>query len=355
MPSRGGPSGLCSRLLLQLHEILAQVGDRHVLRPDLAHDTSAVDDDHAVGDLVDMGEVVLYVDAGAARSLDQANEVQHLAHFRDAKRRRRLVKHDEVGLVVHRPADRDALAFAARQIGHGRIDRDAGAPEAERLLQDLMGDLLLPADVDKAEAIGDLAPDEEIAPQRLLVGQRTVLIDCLDRELVRHANRIVGGTELAVADENATRRGRQHSGHNLDQRRLAGAVVADQAHDLVAANRKIDVVQRPNRTEEFLYAFEADNILKAPLDDLDARRLAHIAPPRVPRRLRRFNRLTSPATAQQSTSNRGYRASAKRRTPIPRGRPAAADPRRAQRSSCATTERQTPPTRLAIGAYAGPN
>src|SRR3984957_16087850 len=218
-----------------------------------------------------------------------------------------------------------------------------------------MGDLLFLADVDETEAVGDLAPDEEIAPQRLLVSQRTVLIDRLDRELVRHANRIVRETELTVADENATRRGRQHSGHNLDQRRLAGAVVADQAHDLVAANRKIDVVQRPNRTEEFLYAFEADDILKAPLYDLDARRLAHIAPPRVPRRLRRFNRLTSPATAQQSTSNRGYRASAKRRTPIPRGRPAAADPRRAQRSSCATTERQTPPTRLAIGAYAGPN
>src|SRR5580700_10014940 len=122
-------------------------------------------------------------------------------------------------------------------------------------------------------------PDEEIAPQRLLVGQRTVLIDRLDRELVRHANRIVGQTELAVADENATRRGRQHSGHNLDQRRLAGAVVADQAHDLVAANREIDVVKRPNRTEEFLYAFEADDILEAPLDDLDAGRLAHVALP----------------------------------------------------------------------------
>ena len=33
----------------------------------LAHDASAVDNDHAVGDLVDMGEVVLDVDAGAAR------------------------------------------------------------------------------------------------------------------------------------------------------------------------------------------------------------------------------------------------------------------------------------------------
>src|ERR1700734_3119376 len=167
-----------------------------------------------------------------------------------------------------------------------------------------MGDPLFLADVDESEAVGDLAPDEEIAPQRLLVGQRTVLINRLDRELVRHANRIVGETQLAVADENATRRGRQHSGHYLDQRRLAGAVVADQAHNLIAANRKIDVVQRPNRTEEFLYAFEADDILKA-LDDLDAGRLVHVAPPRAPRpRWRRFNRLTSPTTTQQSTSNR---------------------------------------------------
>src|SRR5580700_5429464 len=308
MPSRDAPSGLASGLLLQLYEIFGQVGDRQVLGPDLAHDASAVDNDHAVGDLVDMGEVVLDVDAGPARILDQANEVQHLAHFRDAKRRRRLVKHDEVGLVVHRPADRDALAFATGQIRHGRVDRDAGSPEAKGVLQDLVGDLLFLADVDETEAVGDLAPDEEIAPQRLLVSQRTVLIDRLDRELVRHANRIVRETELTVADENATRRGRQHSGHNLDQRRLAGAVVADQAHDLVAANRKIDVVQRPNWTEEFLHPFEADDILEVPLDDLDAGRLAHVAPPRVPRRLRRrFNRLTSPTTAQQSTSNRGHR------------------------------------------------
>src|ERR1700722_2875705 len=279
MPSRDAPSDLASGLFLQLDEIFGQVGDRHVLRPDLAHDASAIDDDHAIGNLVDMGEVVLDVDAGAARRLDHANEVQHLAHSRNPKARRRLVKHDEVGLVVHRPADRDALAFAAGQIRYGRIDRDAGAPEAKGFFQDLMGDLLFLADVDEAEAVGDLAPDEEIAPQRLLVGQRTILIDRLDRELVRHAYRIVGETELAVADENATRRGRQHAGHNLDQRRLAGAVVADQTHDLVAANRKIDVLQRPNRTKEFLHAFEADDVLETPLDDLGAGRLAHLAPP----------------------------------------------------------------------------
>ena len=71
--------------------------------------------------------------------------------------------------------------------------------------QDLLGDLLL-LDVDEAEAVGDLPADEEIAPQRLLLGQRLVLIDRLDRKVVRHADRIVARLSSLVADEDAARR-----------------------------------------------------------------------------------------------------------------------------------------------------
>ena len=68
-----------------------------------------------------------------------------------------------------------------------RIDGDADAAKADRLLQDLVGDLLLRLDVDEAEAVGDLAADEEVAPERLLLGERLVLVDGLDREIVGHA------------------------------------------------------------------------------------------------------------------------------------------------------------------------
>ena len=77
---------------------------------------------------MDMREIVLDIDAGAAGALDAADEIEDLAHFGDAERRGRLVEHDEVGVVVHRPADRDALAFAAREVGDRRNRRVMPTP-----------------------------------------------------------------------------------------------------------------------------------------------------------------------------------------------------------------------------------
>ena len=119
---------------------------------------------------------------------------------------------------------------------------------------------LLAANVDEAEAVGNLPPDEEIPPQRLLLGERLVLVDRLDREVVRHAHRIVGEVELLVADEDAPRGGREHAGQHLDQRGLSGAVVADQPDDLVPADGKVDVAERLDRAEEFLHALQAHDV-----------------------------------------------------------------------------------------------
>ena len=153
---------------------------------------AAIEHDQAVGDLMDMGEIVLDVDAGAAGLFDAPHEVDDLAHLGDAQRGGRFVEDDEVGVEMHRAPDGDALALAARQIGDGRIDGDADAAKADDVDQDLLRDLLLALDVDEAEAVGDLPADEEVAPQRLLLGERLVLIDGLDRQLMRHAHRIVG-------------------------------------------------------------------------------------------------------------------------------------------------------------------
>ena len=120
-------------------------------------------------------------------------------------------------------------------------------------------DLLLALDVDEAEAVGDLPADEEVAPQRLLLGQRLVLVDGFDREIVRHADRVFARLDLLVAHEDAARGRRDHAGHHLDQRRFAGAVVADEADDLVAADGQVDVAQRLHRAEILLHALQANN------------------------------------------------------------------------------------------------
>ena len=139
------------------------------------------------------------------------------------------------------------------------FDGDAGTTETDGAPQYILGDRLFLADLDEAEAIGDLASDEEIAPQRLLLRQGAILVDGLDREVMGHADGVVGDIDFAVANVDAAGRRLEHSGHDLDQGRLAGAIVTDQADDLVASDGEIDVAQRLHRSEKLLNAFEADN------------------------------------------------------------------------------------------------
>ena len=76
----------------------------------------AVEHDQAIRDFMHVRQIMFDIDAGAPGLFDAAHEFDHFAHFGDAERRGGLVEHDEVGVVVHRPADRDALTFAAGKL-----------------------------------------------------------------------------------------------------------------------------------------------------------------------------------------------------------------------------------------------
>src|SRR4029077_16077661 len=116
---------------------------------------------------------------------------------------------------------RDSLTLAARQIGDGRVNGYADTSEADDIDQDFLGDLLLAFDVDEAQFVGDLPTHKEIAPQRLLLRQRFVLVDRLDRQIVRHANRVLARLNFALANEYPARSRLEYAGHDLDQCRLA--------------------------------------------------------------------------------------------------------------------------------------
>ena len=88
-----------------------------------------------------------------------------------------------------------------------------------------LADLLV--DLEKAEASGELAAHEDVADDRLLHGERAVLKHRLDARLAR-ARGVPAGDRLAADDDLAGGR-LDDAGEDLDQRRLAGAVVADQA------------------------------------------------------------------------------------------------------------------------------
>ena len=80
-----------------------------------------------------------------------------------------------------------------------------------------------------------------------VVRQREVLVHDLDAE----PGRLTGTVDphTVAFEANLTLVERVDPGDPLDQRGLAGAVVADERHDLTAADLEVDVVQRLHRPE----------------------------------------------------------------------------------------------------------
>src|SRR5256885_5172121 len=230
--------------LVQRDHPRGQVGEGDLALRELAHDRSTIEDDQAIGHLVDVREVVLDVDAGAATCLHPFDEGQHLADLAHRERGGGLIEDDEVGLEVHGAGDGDALALAAREIAHGGLGRDAVAAEPDGAPRELIGDLLLLLDVDEAESAGDLPADEEVSPERLLLTQRLTLVDRLDPQVVGLPDRILVEVHQAVAHPDVPRRWPEDAADDLDEGRLAGPIVAEQAHDLVPAHLEIDVRER---------------------------------------------------------------------------------------------------------------
>ena len=112
----------------------------------------------------------------------------------------------------------------------------------------------------KPQPVGDLAAGEEVAPERLLLAQGFFLIDGLDAQVVGAADGIVGPGDLPVADIEPAGGRLLHAGDDLDQGRFAGAVVADQADDLVGADLEIDIAQRDDVAIGHGHVFEPHRV-----------------------------------------------------------------------------------------------
>src|SRR4029434_9505138 len=80
-----------SALVLQVDQIFGEFDYRHVLWKDLTDDAAAVENYQPIGNLMNVSEVVLDIDAGAAGSPDAPHEIDNLAHLRDAECGGRLI------------------------------------------------------------------------------------------------------------------------------------------------------------------------------------------------------------------------------------------------------------------------
>ena len=94
-------------------------------------------------------------------------------------------------------------------------------------------------------AVDELAVQEEVLHHVERVHEREVLVDGLDPERARRL-----GRERAVilaVDQDRARVGTVHARQALDERGLAGAVVADEPEHLAAAELEVDAVERLHR------------------------------------------------------------------------------------------------------------
>ena len=174
------------------------------------------------------------------------DELEHLLGLRDAERRRRLVEDHEARVPHHRAGDRDGLPLAAGERRHGLPDRaDRRHREAlHRLGRLRLHDRLLQA----VEPVPRLAAEIHVLDDVEVVAEREILVDDLDPELGWRPS------ACGCAPSRRRRRSRRSSGvwmpdDALDERRLAGAVVADERHHLAGPDLEVDLGERLDGAE----------------------------------------------------------------------------------------------------------
>ena len=178
-------------------------------------------------------------------SASRAIEVEHLLRLGHAERRGGLVEDHDARVPEHGARDRDRLPLAARERGdelpHRAQRRDREA------LHGLGRALLHLRLVEPLEDVVRLAPEEHVLDDVEVVAEREILVHDLDSEPGR-VLRTVDRDRLAVEEDLTGIRG-VDAGDALDQRRLAGAVVAHEGHDLAGAHLEVDVCQGLHRAE----------------------------------------------------------------------------------------------------------
>src|SRR3954463_618003 len=147
------------------------------------------------------------------------------------------------------PGARAALALAA---GHRRDGRRRVLQADAEALERLVGAAVHRGVVEEAElaeqpAARDLAAEEEVCRRVELGREREVLVDGLDPERARLERR--ADRHLAALEEDLARVRRLHAGERLDERRLAGAVVAAERHDLGRVDGEARAAQRADAPE----------------------------------------------------------------------------------------------------------
>ena len=161
--------------------------------------------------------------------------------LRPHQRRGRLVEHEEARVAQEGARDLHDLTLGGAQRRDQAVAVEA-KPEAgsDRLLRVAPH----PPSVEK-RATPRLVPDEQRFRDGEAAHQHRFLVDDMDAERVEAARRHAADLRAADADRAAVRLG--EPGQDPDDRRLAGAVLADQAMDAATSDGERGTVERARR------------------------------------------------------------------------------------------------------------
>ena len=243
--ARCAPSATCSRGRARsdcgaaAEHRLDQVDAQQLRRQVLADELAVAQHRDAVADLVDLVEEVRDEQDRHAALLEVADDAEQLGALVEVEARGRLVEHQHPDVGRDRPRDRDQLldrqGVACRGARRGRCRaRGRRAPRAARAR--------IARPVDHPEPTR-LAAERDVLGHRDVRQQVDLLVDRADARAAgpRAASR--SARPIAVEPELA-RGQRERPGDRLDQRRLAGAVLAHERVDLAGEEPEVDGVER---------------------------------------------------------------------------------------------------------------
>ena len=211
-------------------------------RLEARRDLAVLEDRHPVGEPRHLAHAVGDVDDRRAAGLDPVDGAEQELAFLLVERRGRLVHHHHLGVERDRLGDLDHLLAGDVEVRHQRVGVDADVEEVEHAAR--LG--AHSGGVDDAAA-RRLAAEEDVLRHRSLGQQRELLVDHRDADPER-LHRVGEGPRLA-AEAHLAGVGPKDPGEDLDQRRLAGAVLADERMRLAGAAIEADVAQRVHAAE----------------------------------------------------------------------------------------------------------
>ncbi len=212
----------------------------------LAGDAAVTQHHHPVRDLEDLVQPVRDVDHSHATVAQPAQGREQPAHLVGRQARGRLVENEDLRCGRQRARDRHQRFLGPAEALNAHVRIDVRANDVERRARALP----CRAPIHHAETPRIAKGEADVLRNGHPVDQSEILMDERNRQVAERAGRI------APAERYAARIQRVDAGEDLDERGLAGAVLAEQRQDLAGADLEVNVIKRERAAKALGYAPE---------------------------------------------------------------------------------------------------